>query len=318
MSQSTYYSIRHVTRFRYSSPISESMMEARMRPRSEAHQRCISFELTVSPKARVMQFEDYQKNAIHTFDIPAQHIQLVITARAIVEMGEFIPPTTGLTPESWAELDSIVQNSDYWDSLLPTPRTTPTDLLNDMMRELNITRRDDPLTVLCDLNAGLYNTFKYTPKSTDVDSPIDDALKSRQGVCQDFAHIMITMVRSLGIPCRYVSGYLFHRRKNRSAEDATHAWVEAFLPQFGWVGFDPTNNLMANGSHIRAAVGRDYSDVPPTKGVFKGKAETELSVAVQVIQLEKLPDEVNSIASMWSPPEEETVYPIQQQQQQQQ
>src|SRR5260370_971135 len=109
-------------------------------------------------------------------------------------------------------------------------------------------------------------------------------LKERRGVCQDFAHIMTTLVRELRIACRYVSGYLFHRAEDqdRSAADATHAWVEALLPGLGWVGFDPTNNLVAGERHIRVAIGRDYGDVPPTRGVFKGEAKSELSVAVQV------------------------------------
>ncbi len=126
----------------------------------------------------------------------------------------------------------------------------------------------------------------YSPKSTRVDSPIDDALESRKGVCQDFTHIMIALVRQLGIPCRYVSGYLFHQPDGdvRSPDGSTHAWGEAWLPELGWVGFDPTNNLVADHRHIRVAVGRDYADVPPTRGVFKGAsaARSELSVAVRV------------------------------------
>jgi transglutaminase-like putative cysteine protease len=117
-----------------------------------------------------------------------------------------------------------------------------------------------------------------------VDSPIDHALESRQGVCQNFAHIMIGLTRRIGIPCRYVSGYLFHKAgdKTRSAEGATHAWVETLLPGLGSVGLDPTNNVLADDRHVRTAVGRDYADVPPTKGVLKGSADSQLLVAVQV------------------------------------
>jgi transglutaminase-like putative cysteine protease len=128
--------------------------------------------------------------------------------------------------------------------------------------------------------------FSYVPNSTKVDSPIEDALRSRQGVCQDFAHIMIALVRKLRIPCRYVSGYLFHLeengRKDRSLEGASHAWVEALVPRLGWTAFDPTNNLIGGDRHIRVAIGRDYADVPPTRGVYKGEAQSELSVAVTV------------------------------------
>ena len=140
--------------------------------------------------------------------------------------------------------------------------------------------------MLRQLTASLFNAFAYEPQSTRVDSPIDDALKSRQGVCQDFAHVMIALVRTMGVPCRYVSGYLFHRADDhdRSTDGATHAWAEALLPDLGWVGFDPTNNLIASDRHVRVAVGRDYDDVPPTRGVYQGTSgvRAELAVAVTV------------------------------------
>ncbi len=131
--------------------------------------------------------------------------------------------------------------------------------------------------------AKLHDNFSYDTKSTRVDSPIDDALASRSGVCQDFTHIMLALMRHvLKMPCRYVSGYLFTREDDRSDDDATHAWVEALLPDLGWVGFDPTNNLIAGERHIRVALGRDYDDVPPTLGIFRGASESELSVSVKV------------------------------------
>ena len=142
--------------------------------------------------------------------------------------------------------------------------------------------------LLTELNEAIYRLFAYVPHSTKVDSPIEDALQARQGVCQDFAHIMIALVRRLKIPCRYVSGYMFHRgdeygdRKDRSVEGASHAWVEALVPRIGWVAFDPTNNLVGGDRHIRVAIGRDYADVPPTRGVYKGESQSELSVSVSV------------------------------------
>ena len=129
-----------------------------------------------------------------------------------------------------------------------------------------------------ELNQRLYDYFEYVPRSTRVDSPIDEAIVSGKGVCQDFAHTMIALLRHVRIPARYVSGYLYRSREDhdRSTPDATHAWVEALMPHLGWVGFDPTNNLVAHHRHIRTAVGRDYADVPPTHGVFRGKTDSEL------------------------------------------
>ena len=168
--------------------------------------------------------------------------------------------------------------------LQPGPLTQPTPLLASLARELGLAPGPDPLTTLRHLNQALYRAFAYAPQRTRVDSTLDEAIAQRRGVCQDFTHIMLALVRQMGIPGRYVSGYLYHRQENhdRSAEDATHAWMEAHLPGLGWVGFDPTNNLLAGDRHIRVAVGRDYADVPPTRGVFKGLASSELGVSVRV------------------------------------
>lgn len=280
-----YYSIRHVTRFRYSAAISESVMEVRMQPRTEGPQRCLQFDLTITPRARVMAYRDDQGNNIHHFNIPGQHHRLVIAAEALVEMATMPPLPDALSMDAWAQLDRAVDDGDYWDSLMPSKFARSTPLLADLAAELGVSRDTDPLTLLRRVNTGIFDAFTYKPQSTSVDSQIDVALKSRAGVCQDYAHIMIALVREMRIPCRYVSGYLFHQRgasADRSAADATHAWVEAYLPELGWVGFDPTNNLIAEHRHIRVAAGRDYADVPPTRGVFKGTASTELSVAVAV------------------------------------
>jgi transglutaminase-like putative cysteine protease len=198
--------------------------------------------------------------------------------------------------------------------------------LQQLAVTLDVRRRDDPLTLLRKLNSDLYAWFEYVPKSTRVDSPIDHALDARRGVCQDFAHVMIALVRSLRIPCRYVSGYLNSRSEdhNRSLESATHAWIEAFLPELGWVGFDPTNNLIAGERHIRTAIGRDYFDVPPTRGVFSGHSASELSVAVRVTASRTPPalDEDLPIPEEWAvlveKAQEPLPPPVQSQQQQQQ
>src|SRR5215207_6960208 len=318
-----YYSIRHVTRFRYSAPITESVVEARMQPRTEGPQRCLSFNLTISPRARVQSYRDHLGNVVNTFDIPGQHTRLNITAETLVEMAaEFPTLPDALSPDAWDALERMIEDGDYWDMLIPSQYATPTPLLRELAAELRAERRDDPLSLLRELNTGIYNAFTYQPQSTNVDSPIDEALRTREGVCQDYAHILIALVRDLRIPCRYVSGYLYHRDSggsaDRSAADATHAWVEALLPGLGWIGFDPTNNLLAGHRHIRVAVGRDYADVPPTRGVFKGAAESELSVAVQVKPAEEPDSEeaLRLIATLNRRPEAE--HSAQQQQQQQQ
>jgi transglutaminase-like putative cysteine protease len=300
-----YYSIRHLTKFLYANPVSESMMETRMHPRSDQNQRCLTFHLSVSPRCRVFSYRDHLANQVHHFDIPGQHGQLVIVAESLVEVQPAAVVPEALAPAAWVELDSLVQQGDYWEMLLPSEFTAPTPALEAFAELLDVRRRDDPLSLLHQLNLQMYNHFEYVPKSTKADSPIDLALLTHAGVCQDFAHIMIALVRSkLRIPCRYVSGYLFHSQgdNDRSATAATHAWVEALLPEMGWVGFDPTNHLVAGDRHIRTAIGRDYADVPPTHGIFRGHTGSELTVAVRVTPSEGTPplDQELPVPEEWS------------------
>ena len=300
-----YYSIRHLTKFLYSNPVSESMMETRMHPRSDQNQRCLTFHLSVSPRCRVFSYRDHLANQVHHFDIPGQHGQLVIVAESLVEVQPAQQVPSFLAPDAWNELDSMIEQDDYWEMLLPSEFAMATPALDSLAEELDVRRRDDPLMVLHQLNEQLYNHFEYVPKSTKADSPIDLALLTHAGVCQDFAHVMTTLVRSkLRIPCRYVSGYLFHGQSDhdRSVNSATHAWVEALLPQLGWVGFDPTNWLVAGDRHIRTAIGRDYADVPPTHGIFRGRANSELTVAVRVTPSQGTPplDQEMPVPEDWS------------------
>jgi len=280
-----YYAVRHVTRFRYSAPITESAMEVRMQPRREGRQQCLSFEVNTNPQARIMSFQDYLGNMVHSFNVPARHQELTITAQALVSVTPPPPLPTALDASAWTELDALAADSDVAEMLVPSYFARPTELLRGLAHELRIERRDDPLSLLREINHGVHRALIYMPESTRADSPIDEALQMRRGVCQDYAHIMIALVRGIGIPCRYVSGYLHHRATDTDARrpDATHAWVEALLPGLHWVGFDPANNVVAGERHVRVAVGRDYADVPPTRGVFKGQAATQLAVAVQVV-----------------------------------
>src|ERR1700721_1187566 len=273
-----FYSIRHLTRFRYAQPISESIMETRMHPRSDALQHCLAFSLSVSPRCRVFTYRDYLGNNVHHFDIPGDHTQLIIVAESIVGQQTAPDVPAFLTPDAWRALDDMVQSGDYSEMLLPSTYAVESPALLALAAELEVRRRDDPMMLVHELNQRLFDYFEYVPKSTRVDSPIDLAIESHMGVCQDFAHTMIALLRHVGIPARYVSGYLYRSREDhdRSTPDATHAWVDVLMPYLGWVGFDPTNNLVAHHRHIRTAVGRDYADVPPRGGIFRAKREANL------------------------------------------
>lgn len=259
-------------------------MEVRLQPRSDEGQRCLSFTLSVEPAANVMQYRDFTGNTVHHFDIAGTHTQVTVTAQSAVE-AQTLPAPRSADSGDWAELDALTAGNDYWEMLLPSPFAHSSPPLEQLAKELDCERRGNPLDLLTELNEAIYKLFAYVPNSTKVDSPIEEALQARKGVCQDFAHIMIALVRRLQVPCRYVSGYMFHRgetERDRSLEGASHAWVEALVPRLGWVAFDPTNNLIGGDRHIRVAMGRDYADVPPTRGVYKGEAQSELSVAVTV------------------------------------
>jgi transglutaminase-like putative cysteine protease len=281
-------------------------METRMHPRTDANQRCLNFSLSVSPRCRLFTYRDHLGNSIHHFDIPGEHKTLVIVAESLVELQRLAPVPEWLDGSAWADLDDLVMKGDYWEMLLPSELTQPGPKVLELAEQLEVRRRDDPLSLLRELNARLNEYFEYVPKSTSVDTPIEQAIERRQGVCQDFAHTMIALVRLLGIPCRYVSGYLNHTQDDgmRSLPLATHAWVDAFLPHLGWVGFDPANNVLAHESHIRTALGRDYGDVPPTRGIYRGSAAGELHVAVQVSAHPEAPP----LDQKWPMPEDWSIH----------
>ena len=288
------YSVRHTTTFRYDPDVRESVMEVRMQPRSEGLQSCSQFLLDVNPSANILQYRDFMGNVVHHFDIAQGHSRLEVKATSLVEVLPAPAPASSDAGD-WADLDALAAADDYWEMLLPSHFAHPSPDVDLLAQEFRCRRRGNPLDLVTELNRAIYESFAYVPNSTRVDSPIDEALRTRQGVCQDFAHIMIALLRPLRIPTRYVSGYLFHGEENedRSLEGASHAWVEVLLPRLGWTAFDPTNNLVAGDRHIRVAVGRDYADVPPTRGVYKGQTESELSVAVTVSRADlALPEEM--------------------------
>ncbi|HEX5262364.1 MAG TPA: transglutaminase family protein, partial [Phenylobacterium sp.] len=267
--------LRHSTRYLYEAPVRESVMEVWMQPQKRAHQRLVSFDLDIEPAAQLFSYADTFGNAVYHFDIPQPHAALTITARSAVETEAPPPLPDRLDRGEWDRLRSDFVRGEHFDFLHAHGFAGPTPALTAFMAEkkLETLRAHDPLTALRDLNGRIYEAFGYEAGVTRADSPIDDVLSARKGVCQDFAHVMIAICRQWGIPARYVSGYLFTDRKagDRSDPDATHAWVEVFLPSLRWIGLDPTNDTMAGARHIACAVGRDYSDVPPSRGVYKGE-----------------------------------------------
>ena len=278
--------IRHVTQYHYERPVRESIMELWMQPQKTARQRLVSFELEIEPAVQVFSYADSFGNAVYHFDVPHPHDKLTIVARSAVETESPGERPDALDMGEWDRLRSEFVRGECFDFLKPHGFVETTDALLAFIAQHNLEdlRRKDPLTAMRILSETIYQAFEYQPGVTDADSPIDLALSAGRGVCQDFAHIMLAVCRSWNIPARYVSGYLFTDRDagDRSDPDATHAWVEVFLPSLRWVGFDPTNNVMTGERHVAVAVGRDYADVTPSRGVYKGDSDSDLAVGVSV------------------------------------
>jgi len=319
------YVVRHLTRFVYTAPISESVMELRMQPLDRDRQRCLQFNINTSQRAKVFAYRDHYGNAVHYFDVPGHHGKLDVSVESIVDITPPPDLPKAMPDTAWADVDAVVAAGTHLDWLQPGTFAVSTPALEQFVLAIGFDRRRDPLTTLRNLNNILFQQFAYEPRTTSVDSPIDEALRARAGVCQDFSHIMATVVRGIGIPCRYVSGYLASTATahDRSPDNATHAWVEAWLPGLGWVGFDPTNNTITSERHIAVAIGLDYHEVPPTRGVFRGGAGSELSVAVSVTpDTSAVPARELSPAVSWIVPprsapqqDEDTLHHQQQQQQ---
>lgn len=282
------YAIEHITTFSYPQPVRESVMEARLKPRLDTRQRCLSFTISTQPRSRLSTFSDHLGCEVHHFNIPEAHDRLVISAESVVELrpGPAIPATLG--PGMWHRIGDLNAAGRLLDALLPSHLARPTEKLVALAHDLKLhpqspgVRDQDPLSFVKVACATIHHNFSYDRGVTKVDSPIDLAIDHRKGVCQDFTHILLAILRLHGIPSRYCSGYLFHRAAAAGSAgaaqsspqapnpaDATHAWAEVLLPGLEWLGVDPTNNVLTDDKHIKVAVGRDYDDVPPTRGVYK-------------------------------------------------
>ena len=219
----------------------------------------------------------------------------------------------------WDELKTLKNQSDFIDFLSFTRFNGSKDILD--MLETKDLNTNSPYIIVQELCDYVFNNFKYITGITNVDSSLDDVWKLKAGVCQDFTNVLLQMVRMIGIPARYVSGYICANENITRGEGATHAWIEAYIPDYGWLGLDPTNNIIANENHVRLAVGRHYNDCAPVKGVFKGKVDEDLYVKVEVNTKKNLSESVippnTFIGSESNNSYQQNLERIQQQQQQQ-
>ncbi len=275
------YKIRHTLEHEYSAPVSMEFTSVFMEPIRDRRQVVHEFSLETEPRGGIHEFDGPFEGRGHFFDRPAPHSRLSITARSHVEIFPD-PPLPESVPGGWDGLRESINRSALWIMLQPSQFVRPGPQLTAFEAESGIERQEDPLQSALALNSHLFGVFEYLPGATLVDSPIEDVLESRQGVCQDYAHVMSAILRGWGIPTRHVSGYLCDPAVAEQQECEAHAWVESWFPGIGWVGLDPANDSVADLRHVRVAVGRDYSDVPPSRGVFTGVVHSSLRPEVLV------------------------------------
>lgn len=278
------YVIRHELEFRYDAPVSGSVMTLFLAPVRDRRQQLRSFSIDTDPGGPIFEFRGPFGNRGHFFDRPGIHRALRIAASSNVEVSATRALPTGLGPESRETLASAIRTPQLWLMLQPSHFAQPRSrALRDFMSNRGISMGDDVLGSIRALRSALFEAFEFTPGSTAADSPIEHVLESGRGVCQDYVHVMISILRAWGVPARYVSGYL-GPDGDPAPTNESHAWVECWLPGLGWCGFDPANDCDCDGRHVRAAVGRDYADVPPVRGVFRGSATSTLTTRVEVVR----------------------------------
>jgi transglutaminase-like putative cysteine protease len=275
--------IQHETRFDYTEPVKESVTEVRMQPVSDLHQTCHSFHLNVMPATQQSWYEDGFGNSVHHFNILGAHGQVCILAASIVETHPR-PINLDGSPTTWPlALDDC--NLEVLDFLRFRGPVRPTPRLESVIEELQPRKGMSIARFILAVAHYIHANYEYARDVTLASSPIDHLLEHRKGVCQDFTHLMIALLRHFEIPARYVSGYIHRTNK----ESQSHAWCEAWLPDLGWVGVDPTNDCLTQDHFVKVAVGRDFSDVPPNKGVYRGRGEESISVRVESRALERMP-----------------------------
>lgn len=281
------FSIRHTTTYHYSQPVWDSFNDAHLCPVTDDFQKCQSFDLEINPPSgSVLRRLDFYTNPVHHFEVMEPHTSLVVTAHSLVET--FRDTRDHALPIPRASLSGLERDDRYYDFLSTSPRIALGPMWTREATEI-VGSLDDVRQQVEAIMRFIYQEFSYVAGSTHVASKIEEVFPQRRGVCQDFAHIMIALCRAAKIPTRYVSGYFYVERPvTYTAKDSTvsHAWVECFLPGIGWVAYDPTHNRRADDSYVELARGRDYGDVRPLAGTYRGSAEVKMQVSVEVDRTE--------------------------------
>jgi transglutaminase-like putative cysteine protease len=273
-------SISHLTRYTYEGPVQDSFNEARLQPISDSLQHCREFSFRIDPETPVRDYPDFYTNCVHYFDVPQPHESLEVQALSVVQTQ---PDLRGAIPSvGSADLESAAVKEHHFDFLHSSEFVS---LEADVWREAIDALPNGVHDVWKDtvaIGEFIHRNYKYTPRSTNVNTRAVEVVKKKQGVCQDFAHLMLGLCRIHHIPARYVSGYFLNQHKLPGEIEASHAWIEVFIPGYGWKAYDPTHRRGTDTRYVKLAIGRDYSDIRPVGGTFRGKGTRKMVVEVSV------------------------------------
>jgi transglutaminase-like putative cysteine protease len=271
----------HATGYAYKSPVTASFNEARLTPRSDSRQNVVLNRVETVPATRSYRYVDYWGTAVTTFDLHAPHTELEVTSSSIVETDKDALPKEKFGWEDVRSEAVIDRFDEYLTATLYTPDSKRISRVGE-----RIAKEHDPQQAIVEAANWVHNELSYVPGTTGVHSSGLDALREGKGVCQDFAHLTLILLRSMGIPSRYVSGYLHPNARAKvgdTIDGQSHAWIQAWTG--GWWHYDPTNDKAINEQYISVGVGRDYADVTPLKGIYSGEGSTDLDVVVEITRL---------------------------------
>jgi transglutaminase-like putative cysteine protease len=275
------FQIRHITRYLYENMVRDSANQIMLYPLRDEYQEVLHHQVTITGNPMVNIHQDYFGNEVGTFTNAQPHCELVIDSQLkVVTSVRAMPVDNAPAADQWKELTQFHRNPTFIDFL----RQERFEVLPEVTHVLETKNLHDttPLQAAIHLCLYVYENFAYRKGITTVETTVDEIWKLKSGVCQDFAHILLVMLRILSIPARYVSGYICPNKSGMRGEGATHAWVEAYIPFYGWLGVDPTNNCLVNDTHVRLAVGKNFLDCSPVKGTYRGTSNHTLEVIVTV------------------------------------
>lgn len=282
--------IHHVTKYTYPEPVRDSANQIMLYPVKDEYQEVQSQKITITGEPFIEVFKDYYGNEIGSFMNIVPHTELRIDSTiSVVTKQRTFPSDDHSTEEQWQHLEEIRYMVSFIDFLKQENFKALADVKK--IADAGFYKTVSVYTAVLQLNEYVYKNYKYIKGITTVETTLDEIWELKAGVCQDFAHILLVILRLLNIPARYVSGYVCPHDNNLRGEGATHAWVEAYIPFYGWLGLDPTNNCIVSDRHVRLAVGRSFSDCTPMKGTYKGSSEHSLEVSVTIDNGEPQPRE---------------------------